>query len=214
MDKATLEASKRDGSVLARHLRQQGLLPAEYYGSGVENLSLQMDYQDFRRLYRKAGENTVIELIVDGDTKTVLVHNVDYDPVSDNFSHVEFINVRMDEEVTTMVPVTLEGQAPAVKELGGTLVQSLNEIEVRCLPGDLIHEVKLDVSSLVDFHSALHVSDITLPETITLLTDVESTVATVSAPREEEPEEVATEGAEAGEAAEGGEEKAEEGGDE
>ena len=196
-----LPAVPRDKSIKTKNLRKKSLIPAEYYGHGIENLSIQMDYQTFRKIYRVAGENTIIDLKIEGlGDKKVLVHQVDYHPLSDDFTHVEFINVRMDEEVTTNVPIELEGQAPAVKELAGVLVQSLDEIEIRCLPTDLIHSVTLSVESLVDFHTSLHVSDIKLPDTVTLLTDPETTVASVSPPREEEPEEEITAEAEAGEA--------------
>jgi large subunit ribosomal protein L25 len=190
MDTAALDVQLRDKGQKAKNLRKSGMIPAEFYGHGVENESLQMDYQTFRKLYRTAGENTVIDLTVDGkNAKKVLMHRVDFHPVTDDIHYVEFINVRMDEEVTTNVPIILEGQAPAVKELAGTLIQSLDEIEIRCLPGDLIHEIKVSVESLVDFHSALHVSDLKLPDTITLVTDPEVTIASVTPPREEEPEE-------------------------
>lgn len=190
MEKAVLNVQVRDKAVKAKNLRREGLLVAEFYGHGVENMSLQTDYQEFRKLYREAGENTVIDLVVDGGkTFKVLVHQVEYDPVTDEFQHVDFINVRMDQEVTTNVPVVLEGQAPAVKELGGIVMQNLDEIEVRCLPGDLINEITLNIESLVDFNSSIHVSEITVPEKITVVTDPERTVVTVTAPREEEPEE-------------------------
>ena len=195
MDSAVLEAQVREASVKAKVLRRNNLIPAQYYGRGVENMSLQVDYQTFRRLYRTAGEDTVIDLKVEGgENAKVLVHSVDYDPVTDKFTHVEFINVRMDEEVTTHVHVRLEGQAPAVKEMAGVLIQNLDEVEIRCLPGDLIHEVVVNIESLVDFNSAIHVSDITLPEKVAMVTDPALTVATVSAPRakEEEPTEEAS----------------------
>lgn len=229
MENAVLNVQLRDKSTKAKNLRKQNLIPAEYYGHGVENVSVQMDYQTFRKLYREAGENTIIDLKIDGSgDKKVLVHRVDRHPVSDEIEYVEFINVRLDEKVTTNLPIHLEGQAPAVKELGGTLVQNLDELEIRCLPDDLIHEVTLSLESLVDFHSALHVSDIVVPEKIEVLTDPGRTVATVQPPRAEEEEiapedemgiedvEVAGEEKEEGEAEaaeEGGEEKIEEGGE-
>ena len=74
--------------------------------------------------------------------------------------------------------------------MGGVLTQSLDAIEIKCLPGNLIHGVTVNIDGLVDFHTAVHVSDITLPDNVELLTDPALTVATVSAPREEEPEEV------------------------
>ncbi len=190
MDKAVLNVQVRDKAVKAKNLRKEGLLVAEFYGHGMENMSLQMDYQEFRKLYREAGENTVIDLVVEGGkTLKVLVHQVEYDPVTDEFQHVDFINVRMDEEVTTNVPIILEGQAPAVKEMGGVLMQNLDELEIRCLPGDLIHEITVNIESLVDFHSSIHVSDISIPGKIAIVTDPERTIVTVTAPREEEPEE-------------------------
>ncbi len=189
MDQVTLKVQMRDAETKAKALRRKGLLPAEYYGKGVKNLSIQMDYQSFRRMYRHAGDNTLIDMDIEGQgKKKVLVQNVDYDPVSGEFIHVDFINVDMDVKVTANVPVVLEGTAPAVKEQGGILTQNLDEIEIRCLPANLIHEVKLSVESLVDFHSAIHVSDIKLDDKIEILTDPSITIATVSAPRSEEVE--------------------------
>lgn len=187
MDNTLLEAQVRDMALSAKNVRRQNMIPANYYGHGVDNVSLMMDYQKFRRLFRKAGENTIIDLKIDGvGDKKVLVHHVDYHPVTDAYQHVEFINVRMDEEVTTHITITLEGTAPAVKEQGGILMQTLDQLEIRCLPGDLIHEVTLSVESLADFHTALHVSDISVPAKITVLNDPKQTVASVQAPREEE----------------------------
>jgi large subunit ribosomal protein L25 len=189
MDIAALEVQVRDMSQKAKALRRGKMIPASFYGHGIENVNIQMDYQTFRKLYRVAGDNTVIDLNIEGvGMKKALVHRVDYHPVTDNFQYIEFINVRMDEKVTTTVPVHLEGQAPAVKEMGGVLMQSLNELEIECLPGDLIHEVTVSIESLVDFHTAIHVSDIKVPATITVITPLETNVAAVSAPREEEAE--------------------------
>lgn len=187
MEQTAFTAQIRDLSVKAKNLRKKDLIPAEYYGRGIKNISLQLDYQSFRKMYRKAGSNTVITLQVEGDgTKNVLIHVVDRDPVTNNYSHVEFINVRMDEEVTAMVPVRLEGIAPAVRDFGGVLIQSMDEIEISCLPADLIHEVVLSVESLAEINSGLHVSDIKLSDKIKILSDPESSVAMVAAPREEE----------------------------
>ncbi|MFT7183892.1 MAG: large subunit ribosomal protein L25 [Oceanicoccus sp.] len=187
MDKVSLTVQMRDTSVKAKVLRRENIIPAEFYGKGEENLSIQMDYQTFRRLYREGGDNTVIDLEIEGKgKKKVLVHGLEYHPVTDEFIHVDFINVDMNVEVTAHVNINLEGQAPAVKELAGVLNQSLDAIEIKCLPGDLIHEVTLSIDGLVDFHTSLHVSDIELPKNITLITDPAITVATVSAQREEE----------------------------
>lgn len=189
MDQAVLRAQARPSGVSAQKLRRQGFLPIEFYGHGVANQTLMTSAQDFRRLFRLAGESTVLDLKVEGgkDSKA-LVHNVDYHPVTSDILHVELINVNMNEEITTHIPVILEGQAPAVKEQGGILIQNLDEVEIRCLPGDLVHELKVSVEGLVDFHSVLHVSDIPVPAKIQILTDPEVAIATVSAPRSAEEE--------------------------
>lgn len=185
-----LNAQLRTSNGKAHLTRKAGLIPAEYYGNGVKNQTLSLPYQDFRRLYKRAGTNTVIELKVEGGKNAnVLIHQVDFEPVMGTIQHVELTNIRMDEEVTTMVAIRLEGQAPAVKELAGMLLQNVDEIEVRCLPAHLIHEVVLNVESLVDFNAALYVSDIQLPSTVTLLSDPEMMVASVAAPRAEEVDE-------------------------
>lgn len=187
MDKVSFTAQTRDKSVKAKNIRKMNLIPAEYYGHGVENISLQMDYQSFRKLYKKSGSNTVIDLEIEGKgVKNVLIHRVDTHTVTDLYTHVEFINVRMDEEVSTTIPVRLEGTAPAVKDLGGTLIQNLDGIDVTCLPRDLVAEIVVNVESLVDFNSSITVADLQIPKGITVVNEAEASVAYVTPPREEE----------------------------
>lgn len=211
MDIEILDVEVRDKSVSAKSLRRNGGIPAEYYGHGRENMSLKLDYQGFRKLYRRAGENTVVELHVGDDKKkiNVLVHNIDLHPVTDEIIHVEFIHVNMDEEVHTHIPLEFTGTAPAVKELAGILTTHYNEVEVKCLPKDLVHSIEVDISGLNDFTDAIHFSDLNLPEGMTMLNDPEVTVATCVAPRiEKDPEP-----GEDGEGAEGEEGAESEGGE-
>ena len=186
MDTMTLEVQLRDKNLKAKDLLRQNLIPLEYYGKGVENKSFQVDYQTFRRLFRTAGTNTVIELNVDGKEKmNVLVHDLQRDPVTDNIKHVDIINVRMDQEIQTKVPVELTGNAPAVKEQGGILMHHLHEVEIKCLPNDLVHEFTVNVDSLVDFQTFIRVKDLEVPKGITILTGEEDIIATVVAPKTE-----------------------------
>lgn len=187
MDKATLNVSVRDKSVLAKTLRRQLLVPVEYYGPGVENVSLTVNYGDFRRLYRTAGKNTVIEMKIEGNgTKNVIVHRVDTHPVTDDIVYIEMLNVRMDQEITANVPLRLEGTAPAVKDLGAILMQNMDEVEVTCLPAYLPHEIVVNIDSLVDLSSTLHVSDIVAPDKVKITSDPEESVISMSVANEEE----------------------------
>ena len=110
MDTVELEVQTRDKSLKVKDLRLKNLIPAEYYGRGVENKSLQMDYQTFRRVFNKAGTNTLVALKIDGkEEATVLVHDVSMHPVTDEYTHIDFANVRMGEAITTKVPLEFTG---------------------------------------------------------------------------------------------------------
>lgn len=216
MDTVELEVQPRNRDMKASDLRAQNLIPAEYYGRGVENKTLQMDYQSFRRIYRTAGGNTIITLKINGKEEiSVLAHDVQYDPITDSIVHVDFANVRMGEVLQTQVPLEFVGIAPAVKELSGTLTTNTTEVEVKCLPKDLIRSIEVSIESLVDFQSYVRVKDLIVPDTIEILNDPEEVVAAVVAPREEVEEEPVVaegeEGVEGEEGAEGGEEGGEEG---
>lgn len=209
METIELPVQVRDLSKRAKDLRRDGRIPAVYYGHGQKNLSLEIDYQAFFRVYRDAGESTIIDLKLEGSTKPlkVLVQDTQVDPVSDKFVHVDFINVKMDEEITTKVPLGFVGEASAVKDLDGILTTNKNEVEIKCFPQNLPSQIEVDISSLVDFHVVIKVSDLVLPSGVAILDDAEGVVATVTAPREEEEEEeVPVEGEEAEEEAKEGEE--------
>ncbi len=226
MDFVQVAADKRDTALKPKQLRSNSLLPAEFYGGGKKNLSLQMDYQSFRHAYQKSGESTVIELTVEGQKEplTVLVHQIQYDPATGKMMHVDFINVRMDQEVHTNIPLEFVGVSPAVKDLSGMLMTNISELEVKCLPKYLVHSIEVDISGLEDFNAVIHVSDLIIPENIEVVTDPERSVVTVMAPREEEEEpeteeegvegEEGEEGEEGAEGEEGSEEKKEEGSEE
>lgn len=201
MDTPQLEVGTRNIATKAKDLRGQGIIPMVYYGKNIKPQHLGCNYEKFRKLYRTAGENTVIELIIDGKEKAnILIQEVQMDPVRNRYNHVDVINVNMNEEIYTMIPIILEGVAPAVKDLGGTLIQSLDELEVKCLPKDIPHEIKGSVEGLIDFHTSLHVSDLIIPAGVTIINEMDQTVATVTAIQEEkaatiEPE-ATTEGSE------------------
>ena len=191
METVKLKATKRDMNVKAKDYRKQGYVTAEYYGNGVKNHSFIIGYQDFRRAYKAAGKSTVLELELDDGEKTyALIHEVDYHPVSDQYTHIDFIHVDLNKDVTTKIPLVFVGEPLAVKELKGTLMQALEAVEVKCLAKDLVSSMDVDVSGLVDFNSIIRVADLKFPEGYTVLADLNETVAIVTPPREEKEEEV------------------------
>ena len=209
-DRPALAATHREitGKHVAR-LRRAGQLPAVVFGRGLESQSLSLDGHEFELLQRRIGQNALVDLSVDGNKPTpVLVQSVQRDPVHRKMLHVDLFAVRMTEELTVDVPLVTVGESYAVEKLGGTLLHMLESLKVRALPDHLPQSIDLPIDSLIDFEAAVHVRDLTVPEDVTLLTDLDEIVARVQQPRiEEEPvvaegEEVEGEGAE-GEAAEG-----------
>ncbi len=215
----TLAAQARAAGKKARELRREGLVPCVLYGNEAENTPLQCEYNAVLKTYEQAGESTLVELDAAGKKIPVLFHMVDFDPVTDRISHVDFYAVNMKKEIETYVPVRFTGEAPAVKELGGVLVTVLDHVTVRCLPADLPHEVHADISSLKEFDDHLTVADLVLPERVTVVEPAQQVIASAQEPRrieEETPaapaegEAAAAEGAAApAEGAEGAEKKAE-----
>lgn len=185
-----LPASRREvtGKAVAR-LRRAGILPAVVYGHGVPSESIQVDAREFETIRRRAGRNVILDLRLDGGrARPVLVHGVQEHPVARRPVHVDFFVVRMTEELTVDVGLVLTGEAPAVTELGGTLLTLRDAIQVRALPDKLPQSIELDLASLETFDVVLHVADLQLPPDVVLVTDPAEPLVRVVPPRvEEEP---------------------------
>lgn len=180
VDKIILNAQPRETESQANTLRQQGFLPAVIYGHGEKSQSLTLDYNQFLKVYKTAGSSSLIDLIVDQQPPIkVLIQEVQKDPVSDKLIHIDFHKVKMTEKIHTDITLVYEGEAPAVKELGGTLVKNYDKIEVECLPGDLVPEIKVDISNLKNFHDVIQIKDLVIPNSIVTLVDVEEVIVTV-----------------------------------
>ncbi len=191
-----LKAEKRDISgKKVQSLRDGGGIPAVIYGPETDNINLTVDYLEFEKVYKKAGESTLIGLkINDSEETPVLVQTVAYNPVSDKIDHIDFYKIKYGQKLTARVELEFIGEPPAVKELGGTLVKSLDEVEIECLPKNLISKIEIDLTKLKTFDDSIHVKDLVVPETIKILTGEGDIVASVAQPRVEE--EVVTVGVE------------------
>lgn len=186
-----LEANKRNiVGKAARKLRASGVIPGVLYGRGIDAVSLSVAQKDFTRLFKTAGENTVLKLaLVDSsgerDVRDVLIHDVSIDALNGSVLHVDFYQVRMDEVVRVEVPIEIKGESPAVKNEGGILVKALQEVEVEALPGKIPESIDIDVSSLVAFDEAIHVRDLPTSGEYVIITDMDLIVVTVQPPRTE-----------------------------
>jgi len=171
-----------------KDLRATGLVPAELYGRGLENLHLSIPKKEFKKVFKEAGENTVVTVVLDGKKHPALIQAVSYDPLTDDIQNVDLYQVRMDEKLKVGVPLEFVGVAPAVKEKNGLLVKSLQELEVEALPADIPHDIQVDLSGLMDIGQSIYVRDLSVPANVRVLVDQETVVATMTAKVTEEEE--------------------------
>lgn len=166
-------------------LRAEDKVPAVVYGFGIQPTNITVDRVAFDKAYRAAGASTVVDLDVAGTVHPVLIAEVQRDPINDFAIHADFRRVDLTKKIEAKIPLKLVGTSSAVKDLGGTLVQSLEDIEVFCLPNALVHNIEVDISRLATFEDVIRVSDITIPQGIEVKTDAENAVASVQPPRSE-----------------------------
>jgi len=171
-----------------KKLRMKGILPGVLYGPKVKATPLEIDLKEFEKIYKEAGESSLISLEIEGKKSPVLIHEVARDPLTEKPTHVDFYQPRLEEEVEATIPLVFEGEALAVKDLGGTLVKNISEIDVKALPQNLPHEIKVNIQSLKTFEDSILIKDLEVPEGVKVLKDPEEIVAKVSPPEKVEEE--------------------------
>jgi large subunit ribosomal protein L25 len=215
-DRATLKVSQREtfGSRATRRLRRDGLVPGIVYGQGGEARPFQVSARELRVLLSEG--HTLLDLELDGSTAVpVVIKEQQHHPVRGDVLHLDFLEVRLDEEIEAEVPIELEGtdQAPGVRE-GGVLEHVTREITVEALPTAIPERITVDVSEM-EINDTINLASVGVPSGVKLMAEEpeEITIATLSPPRvEEEPEPEVEEEAELvgeGEEAPEGEEVAE-----
>lgn len=171
-----------------KSIRKEGLVPAVLYGHKTENMPIVINETEFIRVFKEAGESTLIKLSIEGDKKEekmVLVHDFDKDPLRGRFIHVDFYQPQMDEVISAEVPLEFISVAPAEKDLGGILVKNIHNIEVEALPHKLPRQIEVDLSVLNTFEDAIQIKDLNLPEDVEVKLNPEETVVSVLPPRSE-----------------------------
>ncbi len=188
MDKIKLAAKTRtERGRKTNKGRKEGMIPAVIYGKEEKPGSLWVDSLDFSRLLKKSGESVIIDLNVDGKSDhNVLIHELQTDPVSGKYVHIDFFQVKMNEKIETEVELIFIGESAAVKEQGGVLVKNMDKIEISCLPADLPSHIDVDISKLKTFEEHIAIKDIKLPAKVEVKVDAETVVALVTPPRTEE----------------------------
>ena len=185
----SLKAEKREiKGKKVRELRRQDILPAVLYGPKIKNIAIKLNLKEFEKIYKEAGGSSLLSLEVGEEKFSVLIHEVIKDPLTNCAIHVDFYQPILTEEVEATVPIVFEGEAPAVKDLGGTLIKDIQEIEVKALPQNLPHEIKVNIEKLETFEDEILVKDLKVAENVEIQKEPDETVAKVAAPETEKIE--------------------------
>lgn len=171
-----------------KNLRAEGLIPAELYGKGVQNLHLAIPLKDFRKVLKQAGESTMINVVLGNEKRPAMIYDVAVHPVSDEILNVDLYQVRLDEKIKIKVPLEFIGESMAVKDKKGILVKAMQELEVEALPTNIPRSLTVDLSKIADIGQSVYVKDLEVAKDVTILFAPESVVATVTAQMTEEQE--------------------------
>lgn len=181
----TLTAVKRDLKEDVEALRKAGKIPAVFYGPKEKSTPITILTKDFIKVFKKAGESSVVVLKEGNDEHETLIHEVDVHPLTGAPRHADFYVIEKGKKVKVHVPLVYTGVSGAVKDLGGILVKVLRELEIEAAPKDLPHELTVDISSLTELSSVITAKDIKIPSNITLIANPDEIVASIAVAKEE-----------------------------
>lgn len=207
MKREELKAEKR--TILGKkikHLRREGILPANMFGKGIKSTSLQLPLHDFQAVYKKVHETGLVDLTVAGEIHPILIQNVHSHPITHIPLHADFFKVNLKEKVKATIPIIAIGEPKAVTDKIGVLLQPLSEVEVEALPADLPENLEINVENLAEIGQSLTIADLKKPADVEILAEPNEMIFRIDELVSEEAEELAAEEeAEAEAAAEAGE---------
>ncbi|QQR50204.1 50S ribosomal protein L25 [Candidatus Nomurabacteria bacterium] len=185
----TLQVSKRAKNDNVDAMRKGEIIPAVFYGFNKETTSISVDAKAFKKVWKGAGESSQVTLETpDGNVETI-IHDLQFDPVTGNPIHVDFLAIDTNKAITVDVPLEFDGVSEAVKGGLGNLVKVLHEVSISALPKDLPHALHIDISSLSIVGDQIHIKNIAVPPGVTIINEVEEVVALIAAMVEEKEEE-------------------------
>lgn len=179
----TLEQREAFGKAV-KTLRREGTVPAVVHNHGKESLHVQAPAVQLAKVYQAAGKHHPVDVTVDGKKYLALIKDVDFEPKKHTLRHMVFNAIRQDEKTTAEIPLVLTGEIPAEKA-SLIVLRHLEQVEVEALPRDLVDQLEVDATSLAENGDKLSVADIKVPNGVTILTDPETTIATVEIPRDQ-----------------------------
>lgn len=168
-----------------KKLRDSGLVPAVIHNYGQESVHVMGDYTALDKAFNMAGKHHPVQLKVGNKQQLALIKNVDFEPTKNRLRHIVFQSIKQNEKTTAEIPVVFEGEEIPAEKKGLLILTQLDVVEVEALPKDLPDELKVDATVLENEGDRLHVSDIKVPDGVTVLTDSEQGIAIVEMPRDQ-----------------------------
>lgn len=174
-------------------LRLAGTVPGILYGPKIKNILLEIDSKEFEKIYKEAGESSLVSLELEGEGGakkkfSVMIHDVQTDSLSRKPVHIDLFQPDLSEEIEVAIPLVFEGESPAVKDWGGTLVKNIHEIHVRALPQNLPHEIKVNVETLKTLEDVILIENLSVSDGVKILKDPKEIVAQAKAAQKVEEE--------------------------
>jgi len=181
----SLSVEKRDMKMNPDAIRKTGNIPAVFYGPKEPTTPIVINAKEFTKMWKKAGQSSVIILKEGTNEHEVLIHEIDVHPLSGDIRHADFYVIEKGKKVKVSVTLIYDGISPAVKDKGAILVKVRREVEVEAAPRDLPHEIKVDISKLVEFTDVVKAKDLAIPTGVELKIGLDEVIASISEAKEE-----------------------------
>lgn len=186
MEKFTLTAEVRNREERLLDLRSSKMIPGVVYGKTQESTQLKVNYSEFLKLFRKAGTNHIISLSLGSKKIDVLVHETQKEPVTGDFTHIDFYAITAGQKISVGIPVKFIGDSQAKRD-GAIIEEHMDIIEVKCSPTDLIDFIEVDISALGNIGDNIKVADVNLDRNkYEIISDSESVVVSANEQAAEE----------------------------
>lgn len=188
--KINLDAKTREkSSASLGDVRKEGFVPGVVYGPEMKPHSLLVKKVDLKKAYEAAGESALVNLKIDDkDPLKVIIKEMQTEPLKNEILHVDFYKVNMKRMLEVEIPLVFIGESKAEKELGGTLIKGMEKLQVKCLPGDLVDHIEVNISVLKTYDDTVKVKDLQIPADYEVMDDPEMAIAHIIEPQVEKVE--------------------------
>jgi len=168
-----------------KNLRNDGIIPANVYGKGIDSIAVQLPYTIARKMMNQEGVNGFIDLDINGEnsSRSVIIRSISRHPVSRNLEHIDFLQVDKSIKIQASIPIIFIGDSPAVIDNKAVLLTGIDSLQVSALPGSLPKSIEVSIDKLVEFDDSLFVSDLLIDNSIEIISPLDSLIVKASAPR-------------------------------